>query len=121
MLKDSLFKITSFNDMGGSISAILEMDMGNDIFKGHFPGQPVLPGACMMQIVKEVLEEAVEVSIVLKKANNLKFLTVIDPRQNSVLELHISYVFEEPDIKTTANLIAGEAICFKFQGVFVKV
>ncbi|MEJ0079486.1 MAG: hypothetical protein WDM78_00620 [Puia sp.] len=25
------------------------------IFSGHFPGQPVLPGVCMMEMVAEVL------------------------------------------------------------------
>ena len=120
MLKDSLFKITSFNDMEGTINAIVEINTGSDIFNGHFPDHPVLPGACMLQIVKEVLEEAVGVSIWLKKAHNLKFLSLVDPRQNSILQLQISYVVEELNIKTTASLIAGEAVCFKFQGVFIK-
>ena len=49
------------------------------IFKGHFPGQPVVPGVCMMQIVKEVLEMALGRKMQVQQAAQMKFLQLITP------------------------------------------
>ena len=56
MLKDSLYRILNISGENNAIEAIIELDEHHDIFKGHFPGQPVLPGVCMLQITKEILE-----------------------------------------------------------------
>ena len=79
MLKDSLYKIITLNQVDGTIEAVLEIDKANKIFEGHFPGQPILPGACMLQMVKEILEFALNLNIRLKKAGQMKFIAMIDP------------------------------------------
>ncbi|MGZ3755813.1 MAG: hypothetical protein ACXVAY_17810 [Mucilaginibacter sp.] len=119
MLKNSLFKVVSVIDGDGIITAAVDLDENNAIFSGHFPGRPVLPGACMVQLVKEVLEETLGKSIRLQKADNLKFLSLIDPHQNNHLALTINYIHENESIKVTATLTAAEVVCFKLQGSFV--
>jgi len=64
---DGLFKISKLEHQEGVISAVLDINKDCDIFNGHFPGHPVVPGACMLQIVKEVLEKALETSLTVKK------------------------------------------------------
>ena len=120
MLNHSLYKIIASDHQDGIIHAALELNAGNEIFKGHFPDQPVLPGACMLQMVKEVLENATGASIRLQKADNLKFLSLIDPQQNSLLLLQVNYTIDESLLRATASLMAEEVVCFKLQGVFVK-
>lgn len=119
MLKDSLFKVVSVIDGDGVITAVVDLDADNPIFSGHFPGRPVLPGACMVQLVKEVLEDILGKSIRLQKADNLKFLSLIDPHQNKSLALTINHIHENESIKVTATLTAADVVCFKLQGVFV--
>ncbi len=120
MLKDSLYTVIATDHQGDVINAVLEIDADNEIFLGHFPDQPVLPGACMLQMVKEVLENAINTSIRLQKADNLKFLSLIGPHENNLLHLEINYTVEEAQIKVTANLSSLDVVCFKLQGVFVK-
>jgi 3-hydroxyacyl-[acyl-carrier-protein] dehydratase len=122
MLKDSLYKIISLTNVDGTIEAVLEIDKTNEIFDGHFPGQPVLPGACMLQMVKEILEFALNLNIRLKKAGQMKFINKIDPTLNPTISLTITCNFDDIEaISVTAKLINNEVICFKFQGVFVKI
>jgi 3-hydroxyacyl-[acyl-carrier-protein] dehydratase len=119
---DALFKITKLEHNGNVITATLDINKDCDIFKGHFPGHPVVPGACMLQIVKEVLEVALDASLRLKKAEHLKFICMIDPGNTTVVALDIAYkVVEERGIKITAKLTTGETVNFKFQGTFIKV
>jgi 3-hydroxyacyl-[acyl-carrier-protein] dehydratase len=119
---DALFKISKLEHNDGIISARLDINKDCEIFKGHFPGHPVVPGACMLQIVKEVLEEALEVSLRLKKADHLKFISMIDPGNTLSVALDIAYkIVEEGDIGVIAKLMSGEVVCFKFQGKFIEV
>lgn len=120
MLKDSFYKIKSLHHQDNSIQAILEINEHHDILKGHFPGQPVLPGACMLQVVKEILEDTLNSKLRLKKADNIKFIQLVDPVLNNILKLALSYKsMGNNSIYVTANLVSNETICFKFQGTFV--
>jgi 3-hydroxyacyl-[acyl-carrier-protein] dehydratase len=119
---NTLFKISKLVHTDGLISAMLDINKDCDIFNGHFPGQPVVPGACMLQIVKDVLEKALNNPLLLKKANHLKFMVMIDPRDTQLVVLDMAYEFADGgDINVTTKLMSGEVVCFKFQGSFGKV
>lgn len=62
-----------------SLTCRIVFNAGHDIFKGHFPQQPVVPGVCMMQIVKELLEQQTGHKLVLRQAPQVKFLQLIIP------------------------------------------
>ena len=117
--KDALFSIIKLAHNDASINAMLDINKDCDIFNGHFPGHPVVPGACMLQIVKEVLEAALNTSSRLKKADHLKFMAMIGPGSTETVELEIAYKLTEDDINVTAKLINGDVVYFKLQGKFV--
>jgi 3-hydroxyacyl-[acyl-carrier-protein] dehydratase len=121
MLKDLLYKITSQNHHDGVIDAVLEINKEDKIFTGHFPGHPVLPGACMLQIIKEVLEDTLKASFRLKKANQIKFLAISDPSVNNLLKLKLAYsITDDINLDVIANFSQSD-ICCKFKGSFVRL
>jgi 3-hydroxyacyl-[acyl-carrier-protein] dehydratase len=120
MSKEPLFKVISSTCREGSVSAVLAIDQQNDIFNGHFPGQPVVPGACMLQIVKEVLADALHRRIRLVKADNIKFLSLVQPLAG-VLQLQINHQSTNTDIRINAGLSAGDLICMKLQATFAII
>ena len=117
MLRDELYTVAALQDVDSRITATLQINPQHNIFKGHFPGQPVLPGACMLQMVKEVLESVLGKSLRLKKADHLKFLSVVDPGVNNVLELTLSYALVGDILNINASL-TGDVVCLKMKGVF---
>jgi len=117
MLKEPIFKVLSLSNEDNSVTAVLEIDQVNEIFNGHFPDQPVVPGACMLQIVKEVLADALKVSLRLVKADNIKFLSLIQPSAQP-LQLNIAYQLTDSDIKVNSTLSSGENTYMKLQGMF---
>jgi 3-hydroxyacyl-[acyl-carrier-protein] dehydratase len=122
MLIGNLYKITSTDQKEGVINAILEIDKYNSIFKGHFPGQPVLPGAVMLQMIKEVLERSLNYQIRLKKADQIKFLGLIDPQIDNVLQLSLSYSHDDKDLlRVTASIVFKNNTSLKFKGTFIKL
>lgn len=118
-VNDDLFSIDKLEHIGNLIKAELSINSASSIFKGHFPGQPVVPGACMLQTVKEVLENTFKQPLQLQKANNLKFINMIDPLRFSSVQLEITYRIEN-DLNITAKLITSEIVFFKFQGIFIN-
>ena len=118
MLTDPIFKILSINSTEGLISAALEIDIDHEIFNGHFPEQPVVPGACMVQLVKDILEKRLDTTLQLKIANNLKFLELVNPQIIANLQLQLAYTIEDEFIKVNGELVAEDIVYFKFQGIF---
>lgn len=118
---DLLFKINKLKHDDGFIVVTLSINKESTIFKGHFPGHPVLPGACMLQLVKDVLAGALSMPLQLKKADLLKFLVLIDPTNTHTIRLDLSYHFsDEAFVNASAKIIDGEVNCFKFQGTFIR-
>lgn len=118
---NDLFSIVEITHEEGAISAALTINAESNILKGHFPGQPVVPGACMLQVVKAVLETALKHPIRLKKADQLKFMRMIDPGNTLSAQLEISYKWvDEGIVGVSAKLTDGEMVCFKFQGIFAR-
>ncbi|MGY3211244.1 hypothetical protein [Mucilaginibacter sp. HD30] len=114
---EPVFKIISVECKENSIITLLQVDAESDILKGHFPDQPVVPGACMLQTVKEILENNFTTSLRLIKADNIKFLNMVTP-DNTGLSMKISYQLMDNQMKVVAEL-AGEAVVFmKLQAIF---
>ncbi|NOY75525.1 MAG: hypothetical protein GXP32_07005 [Kiritimatiellaeota bacterium] len=59
-------------------------------FQGHFPGKPVLPGVCQIEMALAVLEKAFDRGTRLKKLNRGKFLNMVAP--NETVSVAGSYV-----------------------------
>ncbi|MDB5131885.1 MAG: FabA-like domain protein [Mucilaginibacter sp.] len=116
-----IFAITKIEHQNNSVHAALDVNKDSEIFKGHFPGQPVVPGACMLQVVKDVLETALNIQLQLKKAGHLKFVSMIDPRVAREVQMEISYKLGEEEIAITASLACDGVVCFKLQGNFIKL
>jgi 3-hydroxyacyl-[acyl-carrier-protein] dehydratase len=122
MLRGDLYTLENFAHNDRCATAALMLNSAHPIFEGHYPGQPVLPGACMLQIVKEILSLAIKADVVIAIANNLKFLAMIDPVSMPRLEFRLTYQdVDEQFLKATATLHFEENVCFKFQGSFRRI
>ena len=120
VVNDEIFLVDELQAGDGSIHAKLSINKNSPIFNGHFPGQPVVPGACMVQLVKDVLESVLGTSLLLKKADHFKFISMIVPEGDESVTLDISYKkVEDQIIKATGKISLGASVCFKFQVIFV--
>jgi len=60
------------------------------IYQGHFPQQPVVPGVCMIQMIRELAEQATGRTLMYSGISNIKFLSVVDPTINSNLIIKLA-------------------------------
>jgi 3-hydroxyacyl-[acyl-carrier-protein] dehydratase len=119
MLQGDFFNINHLEEAGFDIKAELAINAGHKIFEGHFPNQPVVPGVCMMQMAKEIMEQVAQKKIKLIKAYEMKFLAIIDPQQNNIISATLKYAIEENgNLSVSAIFFKDELTHFKFRGLF---
>jgi 3-hydroxyacyl-[acyl-carrier-protein] dehydratase len=119
MLVNDFCKILSLQTADGTISAGIEWNAGHAIFAGHFPGNPVVPGVCMLQLVQEIMEDALQKKLLLRESGQMKFLQFIDPRNHPQVQLQINYTAKvSGELQTAASIQFQETVFFRFVGVF---
>ena len=120
MEKERLFNIIKTKNEDNTIMTDLTINEAHEIFNGHFPGNPVMPGACMLQLVQDILKRF-ELPYRLKKADYLKFMAMVTPGGQNNLQLKLTHKpADGVGIAVAASLVNNNAVCFKFQGVFVE-
>jgi 3-hydroxyacyl-[acyl-carrier-protein] dehydratase len=117
MLKNDLYQIIELQSTDQEVTAEIKLNNNHDIFKGHFPDIPVLPGVTMMQMVKEILEEALNKDLQIKKAGQLKFLQMVNPQKVEHLNFQINWTESEEGIKVKAVLQQQKVVFFKMTGL----
>ena len=102
-----------------SVKAKITINENHKIFEGHFPGKPVVPGVCMVQIILEIMEDVVGKPVRLTESETIKFLTVMSPKENKEIDVSINYIAEPGKFSINANLFSGAVIFFKLKGVLM--
>ena len=119
MLKDSLYTIQKIGESGNVIEALVKLNVEHAIFKGHFPVHPVLPGACMLQMVKEMLELSFNEKLQFVKASEIKFLRMIEPDANAAISFFIEYSGDKKlPVNINAKIIKEDIVCCKIQASY---
>jgi 3-hydroxyacyl-[acyl-carrier-protein] dehydratase len=120
MLQNKLYSIISTERLTKTTTGIvLQINPAHDIFRGHFPEQPVMPGVCQMQILTEVASELIGRKLKVKTASNIKFLAMLDPRSCGEVKLEVEVKSNtEEGVKIIGKLFSEEHIYLKFRGVF---
>lgn len=94
-------------------SAFITLNPAHEIFKGHFPGNPVTPGVCMMQIVKDLTEEITGKKLMVQSASNVKFMAIINPEETPELLLELDVTEDGDTVKVKNTTLFGETIALK--------
>ncbi len=126
MLINDFFKVNQLAAQGsenaGTITGLIAINRSHSIFEGHFPGIPVVPGVCMMQMIKEIVEMRFSQKYVIRSADQVKFLAVINPDATREVSTEIQFrTINEQDTEIAARLYAGSVTFFKLKARFTAV
>lgn len=119
MLKDDFYTLYEIEKEGLSLKAALHLRQDHPLYQGHFPGRPVVPGACMLQMIKELTELATGACLQLSKGETIKFLLPISPVDTPTLQAELSWQIPDPlSVRVKATLLKDNTPCCKFSGLF---
>ena len=119
-LQDNLYTIVSQQEAEGLPAFQLRIHPEWPIYKAHFPGHPITPGVCIVQMVQELLQRALNRDVTLRKAKNVKYLAIISPEEVSELTVSFTKIetLEDGSLKVQAQVAAGETIYTKLSATF---
>ena len=112
-LINDFYHIVATDESGYKSVYKVKLNAAHDIYRVHFPGNPVTPGVCLVQMATEILEQKFDKRLVLSTAVNIKFKRLVAPTDEP------SFVFSklvmEDDLLKALISIEDE------QGQFVKM
>ena len=96
----------------------LTLNPQHPIFEGHFPNNPITPGVCMMQIIKNLTEEITRHKLFLAKTTNVKFMALINPMTHPVLQLTLAIQYKDADIQVKNTTSFDETVALKLTNLY---
>jgi 3-hydroxyacyl-[acyl-carrier-protein] dehydratase len=109
MLIDDFYHITELKQTEDTLQAEIRLNPNHALYKGHFPQQAVVPGVMQLQIIKEILEEALKQGLLIREVIVAKYFRPITPQENLVLNIKIAYkVSETSDYMIDASIVIAD-------------
>lgn len=119
MLLQDFYKVNSLEKVSDqSYQVDLTLNARHEVFKGHFPGNPVTPGVGMMQIIKELTEEITGKKLFLTNASNVKFMALINPEVTPDLKLELDMILTDNEVKVKNITLFGETTALKLTNTY---
>jgi len=110
----SLYKITALQENPEKAIATIVLNEESEIYKAHFPSDPITPGVCELIMIKEVLCTLYpDMHVALSSARQIKFIDVIRPTEVKSFFLELKHQLDEDNILVDARI-------FKEQTDFLK-
>ena len=121
MLFPDLYQVQNITNLEtNKFEAQIVLNAKHDIFKGHFPENPVMPGVCMMQIIKEIAEQIIGYNVTLTQSNNIKFMALINPEVTPNLRLEFEITEVENEVKVKNTTYFNDVTALKLSSTYTK-
>ncbi len=116
-LRDEMFTVVSSDES----HLQLRLNADHSIYKAHFPGNPITPGVCVVQIIGELLEEKCQSHLVLSRIVNLKFTALLSPLENPFINVELASVIDDDsEVRAKGTISTKDALATKFSLIFRK-
>ena len=91
MLRGILYELVRADALGATVRLLPE----SAVYRGHFPGYPITPGVCLVQIALELIGEMADLvghdgTPRLVAAKNIKFTNPVIPEEGMELRFDLS-------------------------------
>lgn len=122
MLLDNLFYISSQGvpddgEKGGEIATCYAvcLNANHSIYEAHFPGNPITPGACIVQMCVEILSHYTGKELSLASLVNAKFLRPICPVTEKKYSIYITSKLEDVEYSANFTIRDADEVCARMK------
>lgn len=109
MLLGTLYTINSLESKeNNTVLAKIEINKDHEIFEGHFPNHPVMPGVCLTNIITDTLSSFLTTDYYLFTADFIKFIQLVLPEKTNTVLATLKILSQEEDIIKAEATISDE-------------
>lgn len=91
MFLNDLFSIITEDKQESQVTYTIRLNKEHAIYKGHFPGNPITPGVCIVQMAVDIFSHFMESDLHLLYAKNVKFLQIIRPEEHETFQYQFNW------------------------------
>lgn len=118
MLKDKYFRITDKTTTENGFLYNISLIESHPIYNGHFPGNPISPGVCSIEMIKECAEDALNKRLCIKSVNVCRFISLLTPQKGVHLQLEINLTNNNDSVDAKATISDGDVTYVNYKGIF---
>ncbi len=112
-LFNDLFELLSSEQCDNIYRCKVKFNADHRIYKAHFPGYPVTPGVCLMQMCEEMLEQKYQKQLQLSVVKSIRFRKIVGPEDRPTFD------FTKEVLKE--NVLSAEVTVYDEEGESVKM
>lgn len=116
LIKDFYERVSTKHSGPDEYEVVVNLNKDSAVYAGHFPDQPIAPGVCLTQMVKEVTNDILEKEWSLREVRQIKFLAMVDPNETPSLLLKLKLQPTDTNCNIVCTATADETSYFKIIG-----
>ncbi|NLA15072.1 MAG: hypothetical protein GX877_00840 [Bacteroidales bacterium] len=107
----------------GNFRATARLNTTHEVFQGHFPEVPILPGVCSLYLIRICTETILGKKLQYVAVGTCKFSSVVEPLREETLLMNAKTEVQEEtnEIKVSAELQYGTHPVLKMQALMKEV
>ena len=106
-LNNDFFEVTAIEAQANEIRCKTKLNPEHFIYQAHFPGNPVTPGVCLVQMAAEILGQHFQKSFILSLLKNIKFKKIVLPDDEPTF-VFTKVVFDDEQLSTNVSVEDGD-------------
>lgn len=118
-MKNSYFFFASEPEMHDDHHTLkVELNPDCEVYKGHFPGNPISPGVCSMKMIQTCAEKISGRKLLIEQIGHCRFLSLITPKDNHFLFVNIKMENNDDKLQVSATITdENEKVYVDFKGI----
>lgn len=120
-LKDKYYKVLARHVSEGCTVFRIALLPDCEVYRGHFPEEPVCPGAFNIQVVKECAMEVSGKALCIRTIKQCRLTAVVSPVTCTELDVAVSLSPVEDGLEVMARISGGERVYMEYKGLMTVV
>ncbi|MDR3339439.1 MAG: 3-hydroxylacyl-ACP dehydratase [Candidatus Symbiothrix sp.] len=121
MLLTNFFQLKWVEKSDNAVIFTVLINPLHEVFKGHFPQQPVVPGVFTLQMIKECTEIFLDRKWRYGELSNCKFSRPILPEHDEEIKIRCEYTMENDTLQLKAKVASGEFDCLSLKATLFEL
>ena len=94
---ESLYFISNYIKTDTGFECTARLNESHPVYAGHFPGMPVMPGVCVMEMVKACVSGFLNIHVTYSAIQECKFLMPVLPDNDKKLRIFVDLFLQNHD------------------------